>query len=352
MKRKIFYIFIILIVLQLQLMGCGGNTISGSDDSDTPPFQDEVPIPPKKDPPKTGITDTPPPPPTTAIPPAKLCGNGKLDEGEICDGNFIGAFEGAPLNCSFVTNRPSEGSLSCNEDCTLNTNACIPLCGNGKLDPKEECDAGNPSTSSYCTNNCHLRCGSGETPGIFKGNGKGESNGAGHCYLDINQEDMKVNYAQAQSNCESFGAHLVIFDSVKEYDFIVQNVIKTNPENPRWIGLKRGTSRNPNQSTNYFENFYWNPFKWGNANTIQILPELAWKGRHGRAPEALEGVDNDVLKKLWSEGGPNDCGGTWCIYPEESVEMLGQSDSHLLNDAQSDIQNNYICEREPPVLFP
>lgn len=57
------------------------------------------------------------------------CGNGKIDDGEACDGTD---FDGK-------TCQSGQGFLTCNADCTLNESTCNP-CGNGELDPGEECD--------------------------------------------------------------------------------------------------------------------------------------------------------------------------------------------------------------------
>ncbi len=62
-----------------------------------------------------------------ALPP---CGNGLLDNGEECDASA-----------------DSDGSVPCNEDCTL------PVCGNGRLDIGESCDDGNDEDGDGCAAN-------------------------------------------------------------------------------------------------------------------------------------------------------------------------------------------------------
>lgn len=59
------------------------------------------------------------------------CGNGKLDQGEQCDGDDLGG-ETCP---------GGSGVLTCRSDCTLDDSACI-ACGNGDIDADEECDPG------------------------------------------------------------------------------------------------------------------------------------------------------------------------------------------------------------------
>lgn len=47
------------------------------------------------------------------------CGNGIIDPGEDCDGSNVGG-----LSCEDVDDFFVRGTLSCNEDCTFNTNSC------------------------------------------------------------------------------------------------------------------------------------------------------------------------------------------------------------------------------------
>ncbi len=63
------------------------------------------------------------------------CGDGKADStlGEECDGSDL-----AGATCQ--TRGFDLGSLTCDLQCRFVTNACVKLCGNGKIDPGEECD--------------------------------------------------------------------------------------------------------------------------------------------------------------------------------------------------------------------
>lgn len=73
--------------------------------------------------------------------PRMICGDGYLDPGEECDdGNFL----------------PNDG---CSPDCRRE-----PRCGDGVIDPDEECDDGNTRSGDGCSSQCQLElayCGNG-----------------------------------------------------------------------------------------------------------------------------------------------------------------------------------------------
>ena len=111
------------------------------------------------------------------------CGNGKLDAGEICDGTMLNG-----ATCSSQIGYGSTGTLRCNDTCDgFDTNSCTEAkkCGNGVLDAGETCDGsllsgrtceqqvgygstGTPGCNSTCTAYTKGNC----TPELTCGNGK------------------------------------------------------------------------------------------------------------------------------------------------------------------------------------
>ena len=65
-----------------------------------------------------------------------LCGNGSLDPGEQCDGALLGG-----QDCTTIGLGYEGGTLSCAVTCLFNTSLCeLPTCGNGSLATGEQCD--------------------------------------------------------------------------------------------------------------------------------------------------------------------------------------------------------------------
>jgi hypothetical protein len=61
-----------------------------------------------------------------------MCGNGVVEADEECDGDAFGG-----KNC--ITEGFDGGLLTCNMNCTLNTDGCS-VCGDGKIGQTEQCD--------------------------------------------------------------------------------------------------------------------------------------------------------------------------------------------------------------------
>ena len=114
------------------------------------------------------------------------CGNGKLDPGEVCDGDMLNG-----ANCAVLKGYGSTGTPKCNDTCSgVTTDTCSePIkCGNSKLDAGEVCDGynlngqtcaklvgygstGTPECNDTCTGYTNGSC----TPEIKCGNSKIDS---------------------------------------------------------------------------------------------------------------------------------------------------------------------------------
>jgi hypothetical protein len=75
-----------------------------------------------------------------------LCGNGVIDQGELCDG-----FELGGQTCATVG--LGSGSLACTDTCkAYDVSGCVEsACGNGVIDPGEVCDGNNLAGQSCVT---------------------------------------------------------------------------------------------------------------------------------------------------------------------------------------------------------
>lgn len=87
------------------------------------------------------------------------CGNGAMDPGEECDGAALGGQTCEGLGYG-------RGVLACRSDCHFDETLCegAQRCGNGQLESPEECDDGNELDCDGCSSACVVEaCGNGQT---------------------------------------------------------------------------------------------------------------------------------------------------------------------------------------------
>ncbi len=81
---------------------------------------------------------------------ANFCGNGILDDGELCD---TVKFSKPSTECAKWDSKYASGNVTCNKDCTINYSGCVAgaRCGDGKVNGSESCDGTRfSSTSTSC----------------------------------------------------------------------------------------------------------------------------------------------------------------------------------------------------------
>jgi cysteine-rich repeat protein len=84
-----------------------------------------------------------------------ICGNGVVEPGERCDlGSKNGLFYGDGKGCS----RSCTKEPTC-QDSVGKTQPCTTTCGDGNVDPGEDCDDGNASDGDGCSSTCKIESG-------------------------------------------------------------------------------------------------------------------------------------------------------------------------------------------------
>ena len=135
-----------------------------------------------------------------------LCGNGELNEGELCDGD---AFADGAKACPDGMILVDEDAFACTAYCGIDfSQACVvPSCGNGQLDDNEICDgeafaddvqvcpAGTTAKENpvfVCTDKCQLDISAACTPNELVQCGDGVLSGAEVCDGDKFAEGAKA----------------------------------------------------------------------------------------------------------------------------------------------------------------
>ncbi len=136
------------------------------------------------------------------------CGNGIVEKSELCDcgidpnnlptgckavnGLFYGDGKGCSKTC---TKEPS-----CQDPTTGKTQACTSACGDGNLDPGEDCDDGNLVDLDGCSSKCKVEGGFACPPATAQDSSTCKS-GSGQCL------ELPITYRDFQPENVSPGGH-------------------------------------------------------------------------------------------------------------------------------------------------
>jgi len=191
-------------------------------------------------------------------------------------------------SCVTLLGAGATGVLACSPSCGHDTSNCA-RCGDGVLQVGEQCDDGNGVDGDGC-DACQVVCLSSEDQfGL-------------NCYAD--RPTLDTDWVSADAACTASGGHLVSISSVGENDFVWLTVMSVLDTGLRWTALH---DRNIEGS-----------FVWTTAEP--------------------------VVYTNWALGEPDNLNNEDCVafayFPNE------------WSDQQCSQSNAYICEYEPPVLFP
>jgi hypothetical protein len=104
-----------------------------------------------------------------------------------------------------------------------------PICGDGTIDPNEECDPG-PGSALGCSDMCEVEC---------DGDGEVYDPNTHHCYYRDLNDGIFLTWNDARTYCQNtFGGDLLVLEAKPEYDFLLVSLPKPNPHVFFWVGAE------------------------------------------------------------------------------------------------------------------
>ncbi len=290
----------------------------------------------------------------------KLCGNGRVDDGEQCDD---GTLNGTPGNCSagctFSTNFCGDGTQDSycsfnNVYCTGNPNVCLTSCGTNRncqamniCSPVEFCDLGAnngdylspPGTFAYNGNSCSTNCkelGPRCGDGVLQIGDKGEAcvngltcdsgvcSGEGICTALEECDDGNITSGDGcANNCKIEAAPVV--DTTPVLGECGNGVIDLGEACDR--GINNGVQCTPsyNQSCNYCswdckKVLYIEPDAYCGNKTIDVMSLVEYPDSGNAGDTCVAPTDCDSGYCIAGECMPlgyctddTDCAGSYCV---------------------------------------